>query len=646
MYQVLYRKYRPSTFEDVVGQSHVTDTLQNELRLGRVHHAYLFTGSRGTGKTTCAKIFAKAVNCLDLRNGDPCGTCEICKGIDSGEILDVVEMDAASNRGIDDIRSIIDEVAFAPAKAKYRVYIVDEVHMLSRDAWNALLKTLEEPPAHVIFILATTEVNKIPETILSRCQRFDFHRISPSDIAGRLKHIAQLESISLSDEAALLISVIADGALRDAVSLLDRCIGISDDVTADVVRAAAGLAAQGHIFALASATVKKNVQEALELIDKLYRDAKDMGLLCEELQSHFRSLMLIKTVRNPRELVVMSDREYDAAVAQSDYLSLPDILYYMNVLSRARSRMKDSPSPRAELEMALVKLCSPELDTTDGALFARVAALEKAVRLLSSQLSALQASPLSAGTPANAESRSEKGTVSASYTATVVQPQKKDEPKPEFDEAQTADDKSAIDISPKDGEGDREEVPSNAPEIDAVSSAARDEATDPVIEATATPEKNERAEAVNSSEPVKSRESADKTAHAQQAQSAQAAQPASRPGVDMEELIRNAVPFTLWPEVVANLSRYSKAIGYAFEGANAYVSGDYLLIETDYEIAFELLKKSDQRDQIRKAVQEVTGRVYKLGPYRLPDKTVTRDDVFNSFVNKLRDSGINVTEEQ
>ncbi|MBQ9247619.1 MAG: DNA polymerase III subunit gamma/tau, partial [Ruminococcus sp.] len=336
-YQVLYRKYRPKSFDDVYGQDHVTTTLRNELRMNRVHHAYLFTGSRGTGKTTCAKILSKAVNCLDIRDGDPCGECENCRGIDSGEILDVVEMDAASNRGIDDIRAIIDEVAFAPARAKYRVYIVDEVHMLSRDAWNALLKTLEEPPAHVVFILATTEVNKIPETILSRCQRFDFHRISPADISARLMEISAKENVSLSEEAALLISVIADGAMRDAISLLDRCIGISAEITADVVRSAAGLAAQGHIFELANCTINKNARKALELIDSLYQDSKDMASLCEELQSHFRSLMLIKTVSDPRALVVMSDREFDAAVAQSDYLSLADILFDMDVLSRARA---------------------------------------------------------------------------------------------------------------------------------------------------------------------------------------------------------------------------------------------------------------------------------------------------------------------
>ena len=588
MYQVLYRKYRPAVFEDVVGQKHVTDTLRNELRLGRVHHAYLFTGSRGTGKTTCAKILAKAVNCLNLKNSDPCGECENCRGIDSGEILDVVEMDAASNRGIDDIRGIIDEVAFAPAKAKYRVYIVDEVHMLSRDAWNALLKTLEEPPAHVVFILATTEVNKIPDTILSRCQRFDFHRISPADISERLQHIAALEGVTLSDEAALLISVIADGALRDAISLFDRCIGISDDVTANVVRAAAGLAAQGHLFELANCTVNKNVQKALEIIDKLYRDAKDMMSLCEELESHFRSLMLIKTVRNPRELVVMSDREYDAAVAEAAYLTLSDIIYYMDVLSRAHTRMRESVSPRTELEMAMVKLCAPELDKTDEALYARVAALEKALKRIEANGVSVVAVPEKV-VPAPTESATEAPAVSA-------------EPEPAVEEAPTP----------------VEETP--AP-----------------VEKPAEPEKPAvQEQPVEQPKPVVQEQPAETPA--------QPSRPA-RKQVDMDAIYRNAKPFALWPEVVASIKQYSNALGSAFSEATAYESGDYLLIDTDYEIAFELLKKSERREDVRRVVQEITGKVYKLGPYKQPKKEVTQDDVLNDFIATLRDSGVNVTEE-
>ena len=611
-YQVLYRKYRPKSFDDVYGQDHVTQTLRNELRMNRVHHAYLFTGSRGTGKTTCAKILSKAVNCLDLHDGDPCGTCANCVGIDSGEILDVVEMDAASNRGIDDIRAIIDEVAFAPPRAKYRVYIIDEVHMLSRDAWNALLKTLEEPPAHVVFILATTEVNKIPETILSRCQRFDFHRISPADISARLHEIADKESISLTDEAALLIAVIADGAMRDAISLLDRCIGISSDVTAEVVRAAAGLAAQGQLFEIANCTINKNVKRALEIIDALYKDSKDMASLCEELQSHFRSLMLIKTVSKPRELVVMSDREFDAAVAEAAYLSLPDILYDMDVLARARSAMRDSVSPRTELEMALVKLCAPELDQTDEALFARVTALEKAVKLLQNN------APAPAGVTGVAGAVAPVAPVQTTTAPVQTNPEPV-QPTPE----------SVTEPAPVQPKEEREEAPAPQPEEAKQSDPAPEQK--PVEAEQPVPPEPQPAQSVSASEP-------------KQQAPAQPTQP-QRQKIDMEALYYNAKPFEMWQDVVSNLRHYSRAIAAAFEDTNAYVSGDYLLIETNHEIAFELLKKSAQREEIRKAVQEITGKVYKLGPYKLPEKKVSKDDVLDNFINRLKSSGVNVTEE-
>ncbi|MGN1432533.1 MAG: DNA polymerase III subunit gamma/tau, partial [Ruminococcus sp.] len=275
MYRVLYRKWRPQTFDDVSGQEHITTTLKNEVVAGRLNHAYLFTGSRGTGKTTCAKILAKAVNCLDILNGNPCGECEVCRGIDDGSILDVVEMDAASNRNIDDIRQIIDEVQFKPAKCKYRVYIIDEVHMLTSQAFNALLKTLEEPPEHVIFILATTEVHKLPQTILSRCQKFEFHRIPPRAIADRLLFVAQQEDVKLSDSAAMLIASVADGALRDGLSLLDRCIAISSDIDEEVVRNAAGLARKTYLYELAACVINKNTAKSLEIIDRLYGESKD-----------------------------------------------------------------------------------------------------------------------------------------------------------------------------------------------------------------------------------------------------------------------------------------------------------------------------------------------------------------------------------
>lgn len=380
MYRVLYRKWRPQTFDDVSGQEHITTTLKNEIVAGRLNHAYLFTGSRGTGKTSCAKILAKAVNCLDVHGGNPCGNCEVCRGIDDGSILDVVEMDAASNRNIDDIRQIIDEVQFKPAKCKYRVYIIDEVHMLTTQAFNALLKTLEEPPEHVVFILATTEVHKLPQTILSRCQKFEFHRIPPRAIADRLLFVAQQEEVTLSDSAAMLIASVADGALRDGLSLLDRCIAISSDIDEDVVRNAAGLARKTYLYELVNCVINKNTAKSLEIIDRLYGESKDMARLCDELVAHFRALMLIKSVRNPRDILVMSEDEFEEAQTQSDYLSLADIVYYMDVLSRAYQRMGKGTGDRTELEMAMVKLACSELDGTYEALTQRVSALEKAVK--------------------------------------------------------------------------------------------------------------------------------------------------------------------------------------------------------------------------------------------------------------------------
>ena len=273
MYRVLYRKWRPQTFSDVAGQPHITETLSNEVRENRLAHAYLFTGSRGTGKTSCAKILSKAINCLSPVNGNPCNCCEICKGIDNGSVLDVVEIDAASNRGIDDIRALREESAFTPAQAKYRVYIIDEVHMLTIEAFNALLKTLEEPPEHIVFILATTEVQKLPSTILSRCQRFDFRRISVESIVDRLKFVASNENVVIDDSAAVLIARIADGGMRDALSIFDRCLSISENVTTEVVSDAAGIMSKDYLFALSDAFRTKDTSKALSIVDNLHNSS-------------------------------------------------------------------------------------------------------------------------------------------------------------------------------------------------------------------------------------------------------------------------------------------------------------------------------------------------------------------------------------
>ncbi len=316
MYQVLYRKYRPQVFSDIAGQEHVTSTLANELREGKISHAYLFNGSRGTGKTTCARILAKAVNCLDPRDGNPCNECEMCRGIDNGSILDVIEIDAASNRGVDNIRDLTDEAAFTPANAKYRVYIIDEVHMLTIEAFNALLKTLEEPPEHVKFILATTEVHKLPPTILSRCQRFDFRRIPVEDIVKRLKYVCQSEGLSIDDSAAALVAGIADGALRDALSLLDQCASRSKNITAQVVESAAGMAGKTYLYDLADALNNKDAAKVFGMIDDLHNASCDMERLCSELISHFRNLMVVKTVKKAEGLIVCTAEELEKIAAQ------------------------------------------------------------------------------------------------------------------------------------------------------------------------------------------------------------------------------------------------------------------------------------------------------------------------------------------
>lgn len=363
MYRVLYRKYRPKTFSEVSGQPQVTVTLKNELKADRIAHAYLFTGSRGTGKTSCAKILAKAVNCLDLQDGDPCGKCVACRGLDDGSILDVVEIDAASNNGVDDIRMLREEANFTPAGVKYRVYIIDEVHMLSSGAFNALLKTLEEPPPHVVFILATTEVHKLPATILSRCQRFDFHRISSHSIADRLEYICLEEEAEIERSAALLIASIADGGMRDAVSLLDQCIGRSNHIDEQTVRDTAGLADKQYLFRLVESIRQKNSSEALAIIDKLHADSKDMARLCDELCSQLRAMMLIKTVKDARPFVVMTDEEFALTTEQALAVSLSEIISCIDTLQKSYERMMRGVNRRIEMEMTAVKLCSSTQET-------------------------------------------------------------------------------------------------------------------------------------------------------------------------------------------------------------------------------------------------------------------------------------------
>ena len=387
MYQALYRKWRPKTFDDVYGQPHVTRTLQNQLESGRISHAYLFTGSRGTGKTTCAKILSKAVNCLSPVNGNPCNECEICKGIDNGSILDVIEIDAASNNGVDNIRDLREEANFTPANAKYRVYIIDEVHMLSIGAFNALLKTLEEPPSHVIFILATTEIHKLPSTILSRCQRFDFKRISPEDITARLMYVAEKENATLTENAASLIARIADGGMRDALSLLDRCLSMGTNIDEASVSDAAGIAGSAYLFSFSEYVADGDITNALKLISKLHNDSCDIESLCTELTLHFRNIMVSKTVSDCNGLIVCSKDEMQKLKERAQSLKLSKILSCIDILEQTSKNIKNAVNKKIQLEAAFIKMCSPEssasVSVSDG-IEDRLAEIEKRLEIIES----------------------------------------------------------------------------------------------------------------------------------------------------------------------------------------------------------------------------------------------------------------------
>ena len=380
-YQALYRKYRPQTFDDVSGQMAITQTLKTQLQTGRMSHAYLFTGSRGTGKTSCAKILAKAVNCLNPDNGNPCNCCEACRSIDDGSCMDVLEIDAASNNGVDNVRMLRDDAIYTPSQVKMRVYIIDEVHMLSISAFNALLKIIEEPPEHLLFILATTELHKVPATILSRCQRFSFRRISQEDIAARLQYVAYQENIDLDDGAARVIARLADGGMRDGLSLLDQCASATaGELTAERVYACLGIAGEQKCGELMGYIAQHNSSKALELFNRLYTEGKDLTAMLDELACLCRDLLVLKTAGNAGITMlsgVASDRE---VLELTKMLSSSELVRMMNLLQSCMQSFTRSVSRRMDAELCILEMCQPELNLDAKALNARLTRLEEQLK--------------------------------------------------------------------------------------------------------------------------------------------------------------------------------------------------------------------------------------------------------------------------
>lgn len=377
-YQTLYRKWRPMTFDDLVGQSHVADTLKTGVATGRIAHAYLFCGTRGTGKTSTAKIFSRAVNCECPRDGEPCNECPTCRGILDGSILDVYEMDAASNRGVDNIREIRDEVVYTPSGCTYKVYIIDEAHMLTEQAFNALLKTLEEPPSHALFVLATTEPHKIPPTVLSRCQRFDFKRIGVDEIADRLTRIAKAENIPATADALELVAELGDGSMRDALSILDQCAAFGlEELTRTKVTEIVGVADPKVLFATASALGEEDVKKALLCADEVFRMGKEPQNFLEEFAAHFRSLLICKASKKPAQLLERTEDTAAEYQKQAELFSVEQILYFVKVLGEAIAQTKWMSMPRLAAETALVKMCNPSYSTEPEALLARIEKLER-----------------------------------------------------------------------------------------------------------------------------------------------------------------------------------------------------------------------------------------------------------------------------
>ena len=606
MYRALYRKWRPQRFEDVVGQRAIVTALKNQITANRVGHAYLFTGVRGTGKTACAKIFAKAVNCLHPVNGDPCGECEICKGIDNGSILDVVEMDAASNNGVDDIRDLRDETAYTPSACKYKVYIIDEVHMLSTAAFNALLKTLEEPPAHVIFILATTEIQKVPATILSRCQRYDFTRIGPEDIARRVEYIAGEEKLELSPDGAELIARLADGALRDALSILDTCAGVTAKIDADVVRRMAGVTDRSYLFRISDALEAQDGATALAQLAQLRQQSVDVKRLTEELIAHYRALMLAALPGGQSLLSGVSPEEEALYLEKGPQLGQREAIRAIRALGSALEHMTRGSDQRIELELALFGLSEPPQQP---------------------QAVPVQAAPVrAAAQPAAPQPFASATAVQPFASAPTPQPpipsvpvvQPAAEPKPVKAEPSVPSEISVEQTSPV----QTEELPP-LPEEPPVQQAGMLPWDEPAAQAAqpAAPMPAE-LEPVPQPEPPKP-----------------APTPAAKPVPEKPQDAgqEGTALYPYWPQVVQQLQEKDPMLYTYLRKSKAYFDGTRVLIDGGKTFRDFIRANKDSQRLIKKLIKDVSGTAVPIGPYepKSAGKTVSNAEQSLHALEKL-----------
>ena len=605
MYRALYRKWRPQRFEDVVGQRAIVTALKNQITANRVGHAYLFTGVRGTGKTTCAKIFAKAVNCLHPVNGDPCGECEICKGIDNGSILDVVEMDAASNNGVDDIRDLRDETAYTPSACKYKVYIIDEVHMLSTAAFNALLKTLEEPPAHVIFILATTEIQKVPATILSRCQRYDFTRIGPEDIARRVEYIAGEEKLELSPDGAELIARLADGALRDALSILDTCAGVTAKIDADVVRRMAGVTDRSYLFRISDALEAQDGATALAQLAQLRQQSVDVKRLTEELIAHYRALMLAALPGGQSLLSGVSPEEEALYLEKGPQLGQREAIRAIRALGSALEHMTRGSDQRIELELALFGLSEPPQQP---------------------QTVPVQAAPRAAAQPAAPQPFASATAVQPFASAPTPQPpipsvpvvQPAAEPKPVKAEPSVPSEISVEQTSPV----QTEELPPLPEEP-------------PVQQAGMLPWDEPAAQAAQPAAPVPAELEPVPQPEPPKPVPTPAAKPVPEKPQDAGQEGTALYPY--WPQVVQQLQEKDPMLYTYLRKSKAYFDGTRVLIDGGKTFRDFIRANKDSQRLIKKLIKDVSGTAVPIGPYepKSAGKTVSNAEQSLRALEKL-----------